>query len=83
MTTKVDPALRRSNSRAVEHRNQWRARYSHVTRLIRLNRSFLRNDPNNVELMINLESLRLRANLLMMERDLISNELRRTAYEWV
>lgn len=83
MTYKVDPAVRSSNSRAVENRNQWRTRYAHITKMIRLARSHLRRDPNNSELMLLLESLRMRANLLMLEREFISHELRRTAYVWV
>jgi hypothetical protein len=83
MTYKVDPAVRRSNTRAVENRAQWRTRYSQITKMIRLARSHLRSDPNNSELMLLLDSLRMRANLLMLEREFISHELRRTAYVWV
>lgn len=84
MELRVDNSVRNRNKMAIERRDKWRRRYNELSRSIREVKG-LRNLQTNNHLMIQieLESLRLMAHQMMLDRISIKNELQDSAYTWV
>ena len=80
---RADEKIRRSNSRAVEARQQWRAKYAVLVREIKAAKSDVRNDPQGCASKIRLESLQNMADMMMLDRAMIREDLVQTSYEWV
>ena len=80
---RADEKIRRSNSRAVEARQQWRAKYAVLVREIKAAKSDVRNDPQGRASKIRLESLQNMADMMMLDRAMIREDLVQTSYEWV
>jgi hypothetical protein len=78
----VSESLRRENSRAVEKRDRWRARYVEVSLAIQIIKRDLSKYPWDNNLRVQLSCMRDAAHRMMMHRALISEDLRATAYAW-
>lgn len=84
----VPESVRKANSRAVSDRTRWRQQYATVSSAIRQAKQRLRmaqavglNQLVRDEAMI-ITALRTRADVLMLFREVISADLRRTAYRY-
>jgi hypothetical protein len=84
MELRVDNSVRNRNKMAIERRDKWRRQYNELSRTIREVKG-MRNLQTNTRFMIQieLESLRLLAHQMMLDRNKIKNELRDSAYTWV
>jgi len=86
-SNRVSEEVRRAHSRAIRAREQWRRRYAVLTSSIRNTKRAIadahRNNTVNCAGEIELRALRHYANLMMMRRDFITDDLRATAYEYV
>ncbi len=83
MDVKVTEITRKRNSMAIHKRAQWRARYNLLTDSIRTAKRNVRMNDTDHKAKIELEGLQTLAQIMMMERNLITWDLRDTAYEWV
>lgn len=80
---RADETIRRSNSRAVEARQQWRAKYAVLVNEIKAAKRAVHNDPQGRASKIRLESLQNMADMMMLDRAVIREDLVQTSYEWV
>lgn len=83
MTTKTDATTRKRNSLAIEKRAQWRVRYNMLSDSIREAKRHVRVHDADQKAKIELEGLQTLAQIMMAERNLITWDLRDSAYEWV
>ena len=74
-TNMVSNKIRNANKRAIEARDAWRVKYQEVTLLIKLNKAV--GDRTS------LTALRFYANVMMIGRSYITDDLRATAYKWI
>ena len=87
-TIMVPESQRRQHSRDIEQRNTWRRQYATLTSAIRRSKIRLRIARSMFQLrheldeLATLEVLRDRASLMMMHRELIKHNLRRSSYRW-
>ena len=81
--TPVSVHLRRANSRAVQERDRWRRQYSDLVQEIKLTKHRRREEPWNRAHEIHLNALRIHAQIMMIDRNMLSEDLRMTAYRWV
>lgn len=79
----VSAQLRRANSRAVQERDRWRRQYSDLVQQIKLTKHRRREEPMNRAHEIHLNALRIHAQIMMIDRNMLSEDLRMTAYRWV
>lgn len=82
MLLKVDESIRRRNSRALQERAAWRKRYAIIVALIKQAKRESRRNPSGAAEKLKLFSLRVTANHLMMERELIRMDLQDSAYPY-
>lgn len=80
---KVPEVIRKRNKFSVERRASWRARYALLTATIRTAKHKRRVQPHDAHVQIELEGLQTLAQIMMREREIISMDLRDSAYEWV
>lgn len=80
---KVSEVIRKRNKQAVDKRTAWRNRYAMLTHSIRSAKWRVKSTPCDAQLQIELEGLQALAQIMMMERNMISWDLRDSAYEWV
>lgn len=83
MTNKTDAITRKRNSLAIQKRAAWRLRYRILADSIRKAKRQVHEKPCDLTVKIELEGLQSLAQIMMMERNLITWDLRDTAYEWV
>lgn len=81
--TPVSVHLRRANSRAVQERNRWRRQYSDLVQEIKIMKQRRREEPQNRSHEIHLNALRMHAQIMMVDRHMLTQDLRMTAYRWV
>lgn len=79
----VSEHMRRQNSRAVEKRDRWREQYAQVSLVIKRLKRDLRDHPGDRNAQVQLKCMRTAANIMMMQRDVLSERLYDTAYAWV
>jgi hypothetical protein len=82
MILRVDESVRRRNSRAIQERANWRRRYATMVGLIKDCKREIRRNPQGAAEKMKLTSLRILANHLMIERDLIRMDLQDSAYPY-
>lgn len=82
-TAPVSVHLRRANSRAVQERARWRARYAELVQEIKATKQRRREDPHNRSYEIHLSALRINAQLMMIDRSMLTMDLQSTAYRYV
>lgn len=83
MTDLAPESLRRRNNQAVARRAAWRTRYRLLATSIRRGKSAVKRQPSSHQLKIELEGLQSLAQIMMRERELITLDLKDSAYEWV
>ena len=83
MTDLAPNSLRRRNNQAVARREAWRTRYRLLATSIRRGKSAVKRHPASHQHKIELEGLQSLAQIMMMERTLITFDLRDSSYEWV
>lgn len=79
----VPEVIRKRNKQSVDKRAQWRARYALLTATIRTAKRKRVKHPHDAHVQIELEGLQTLAQIMMLERTLITLDLRDSAYEWV
>jgi ribosomal protein S15P/S13E len=79
----VSEHMRRQNSRAVEKRDRWREKYAQITLIIKKLKQHLRAHPGDRAAQVQLKCMRFAANIMMMQRDVLSERLYDTAYVYV
>lgn len=82
-TAPVSVHLRRANSRAVQDRARWRARYADLVNEIKATKQMRRADPHNRRHEIHLNALRIHAQIMMIDRNMLTLDLQSTAYRYV
>jgi hypothetical protein len=82
-TTPVSEHLRRANSRAVQERARWRKQYADLVQEIKQTKQRRREDPQNRSHEVNLNALRIHAQIMMIDRNMLTQDLQMTAYRWV
>jgi hypothetical protein len=80
---KVPEVIRKRNKLSVEKRAAWRVRYALLTASIRAAKQQVRSRPTDARAQIELEGLRALAQIMMLERGMITWDLRDSAYRWV
>lgn len=80
---KVPEVIRKRNKWSVDKRAQWRARYALLTAAIRTAKRKRADHPHDAHVQIELEGLQTLAQIMMLERNMITLDLRDSAYEWV
>lgn len=80
---KAPAEIRKRNKLSVEKRSSWRSRYALLTAAIRTAKRKRRDQPHDACAQIELEGLQTLAQIMMMERVMITWDLRDSAYEWV
>lgn len=80
---RVPEAIRKRNKLSVEKRAAWRARYARLANAIKQQKRKRREDPHNAQIQIELEGLQTLAQIMMLERTMITWDLRDSAYAWV
>lgn len=83
MTERVPDVIRKRNKLSVEKRSAWRARYARLTASIKAAKQRVKTHPADARVQIELEGLQTLAQIMMMERNMITMDLRDSAYEWV
>jgi hypothetical protein len=83
MTERVPDVIRKRNKLSVDKRDQWRGRYALLTASIKAAKQQRRMHPSDARAQIELEGLQTLAQIMMMERNMITLDLRDSAYEWV
>jgi len=83
LVNRASEDTRRANSRAVQKRTEWKARYATMTRTIQSVKAERAALSNPRELDMILLSLRAEANRLMVRRETIARALRDTSYKYV
>lgn len=83
MTDLAPESLRRRNNQALARRAAWRTRYRLLATSIRRGKSAVKRNPVSHQLKIELEGLQSLAQIMMRERELITLDLKDSAYEWV
>lgn len=83
MSYRVDDSIRKRNKLAIEKRDQWRKRYHALVRCIKVAKLERSRNPSMLAYKVQLESLQTLASLMMRERNILTMELRDSAYEWV
>ncbi len=82
MTDRVSDLIRNRNSLAIQKRAAWRLRYRILADSIRKAKRQVQAKPCDLTVKVQLEGLQSLAQIMMMERNLITWDLRDTAYEW-
>lgn len=80
---RVPEAIRKRNKLSVEKRAAWRARYARLANAIKQQKRKRSEDPHNAQIQIELEGLQTLAQIMMLERTMITWDLRDSAYAWV
>ena len=83
MVDKVPEVIRKRNKLSVDKRTAWRARYAMLTVSIKAAKQRVQQRPSDARAQIELEGLQTLAQIMMMERNMITMDLRDSAYEWV
>jgi hypothetical protein len=87
MIEPVSNDIRRAHSRAIKRREQWRKQYALLSVAIRETKSLLNrvNRSNSVDTVaeVQLRSLRMVANFMMLDRADVKWDLKNTAYTYV
>lgn len=83
MNQLADDHVRKRNKLAVDQRSAWRVKYHALVRSIKTHKARVRENPTCYQSKIELESLRTLAHIMMTERNLITMDLRDSAYTWV
>lgn len=78
----VSELVRKENSRAIHKRDRWRSRYAEVSLAIQIIKRDLQKYPWDNNLRVQLSCMRDSANRMMIQRALIAEDLRATAYTW-
>ena len=76
-------AIRRRNSRAVATRARWRRQYAELVQEIKAAKQAVREDPRGRATKLRLRTLQLSAQVMMIDRGMITDDLILTAYKWV
>jgi hypothetical protein len=82
----LEPApttVRRLNSRAITRRSRWRTQYNILQDLIRDAKQNVRANPECARAKMMLRSLQMNAQIMMVDREWITDDLESTAYPWV
>jgi len=86
-TNRASPEIRRAHSKAIRRRVMWRERYAVLSKSIRNTKQSLQgaHRANSIDhqAAMKLRALRMMADYMMYERDIIKQQLRMTAYEYV
>lgn len=75
--------IRRRNSRAIDRRSRWRTQYHILQDLIRDAKRDVRTNPECPRAKMLLRSLQMNAQIMMVDREWITDDLENTAYTWV
>ena len=79
---RVDESIRRANNRAISRRARWRAQYRTLSNLVRAAKIAMCQNPLAPEPKMVASALRMQANDMMIERDMIRVALKQTSFKY-